>query len=313
MTSGTPRSPRFRRCPKASGLALRPVDHALLLAHSRYAMLSSTQAQKLVTGISADRLRRHLYDLFHHQFLSRPDGQSVSLMAGKGSRAMVHTLGPRGFRFLSTHYGLTPRRVAEDVGHGFIAHEVEVRDALIHIQLLSELIPEIEFFLVDELRDTLPPCPHDRRVDEWRVRVHFPSGERTVLVKPDAIFALRDRRAPPERALRWAFLEYDRATMSIQKRDLAYGSSVARKFASYAAAMAEGIHRERGMTPARVLIVTTTRERVHRMVDAFQAHAAMFDLPAKLFRFTDRSLQSCTSLFDPCWVDGDGKERSIFG
>ena len=146
------------------------------------------------------------------------------------------------------------------------------------------------------------------------MRVPFPNGERTVLVKPDAIFALRDQRAPPERVLRWAFLEYDRASMAIEKRDLAHGSSVLRKFASYTAVLTEGIHRELGMNPARILIVTTTQGRVNRMVDAFQAHAATFNLPAKPFRFIALpQLQSCTSLFDPCWVDGEGRERSIFG
>jgi hypothetical protein len=102
--------------------------------------------------------------------------------------------------------------------------------------------------------------------------------------------------------------------MAIQKRELAYGSSVLRKFASYTAAFADGIPRERGMRSARVLIVTTSGERVLRMVDAFRAHAGTFDLPAPHFRFTALpQLQSCSSLFDPCWLDGDGTARSMFG
>ncbi|HEX6010835.1 MAG TPA: replication-relaxation family protein, partial [Geminicoccaceae bacterium] len=151
-----------------------------------------------------------------------------------GSRAMVHALGPRGHRALRRHHGLSPRRVAPKIGYGYLVHEIETRDALIKLQLLIESIPGLEFLLLDELHDLLPPCPKWQRPDEWRVRVPFENGERTVLVKPDAIFAVRDRQAAAGRGLRVACIELDRGSMKIRSRDLAFGSSIARKLVCYA-------------------------------------------------------------------------------
>jgi hypothetical protein len=266
VSKASARTPRFRRCPKGT-IALREVDHAILLAHGRWSLLSSKQAEMLVPTISKDRLRRHLFDLFHHGYLSRPD-QTVSLVAGKGSRAMVHALGPLGHRALRRHYGLSPRRVAPDVGHGYLAHEIETRDALLKVQLLVESIPGLEFLLLDELREHLPPCPKGAKSDEWRVRVPFESGERTVLVKPDAVFAVRDRNAAAGRGLRFACVELDRGRMKIQTRNLSYGSSIAQKLICYAELHYQELDRARGLAPMKVAFVTTSAERVRNMVEA---------------------------------------------
>ena len=102
--------------------------------------------------------------------------------------------------------------------------------------------------------------------------------------------------------------------MPIARRDL-YGSSITRKFLCYAASYHEGIHRKLfNARTARVLVVTTSRERVSGMIEAFQALATTYDLPARLFLFTDRmSLLSSPDFLAARWQDGAGEERTIFG
>ena len=100
--------------------------------------------------------------------------------------------------------------------------------------------------------------------------------------------------------------------MPITRHGLAT-SSITRKLWSYSSAFDAGLFKQSGMTPApRVLFVTTTKERAGRMVEACQAHADARH--ATRFRFTDHAtLQSCTSLYDECWIDGAGTARPIFG
>ena len=50
------------------------------------------------------------------------------------------------------------------------------------------------------------------------------------------------------------------------------------------------------------------------MIEAFGALAASYDLPARLFLFTDRlSLLSASDFLTARWLDGAGEECTIFG
>ena len=283
------RSPRFRRVPRGE-LFLRSIHEDILRALGRFGILNTRQLEQVVTSISADRLRKHAAALYHHGYLDRPDGQQAALYDGPGSKPLVFCLAPRGARLLADRFGLLSERVSPDIGRGFLAHELEVRDVQIRAVVATRDVPGLELLLWPELRCLLPVPPSGSgalQLDEWRVRVSFEEQTRTLRVRPDAIFAFKRLEAPPERAYRHYFLEVDRGSMPIARRDL-YGSSITRKFHCYAASYHESIYRELfNARTARVLVVTTSRERVSGMLQAFGALAAAYDLPARLFLFTD--------------------------
>jgi hypothetical protein len=309
------RAPRFRRAPTGE-LVLRPIHLAILRAVGRFGLLDSRMLERLVSTISAVRLRMHASALYHHGYLDRPQGQMATLFEGTGSRPLVSTLAQKGARLLLEHDGVSPPRVPNDVGRGHLAHELSVREVLVEAELSCRAVPALEFLLFHELVRLMPPLPRSpHRPDEWPVPVSYEGQTRTLFLKPDAIVAFKNREAAPERALRWAFLECDRGTMPILRRDLLQGSSIGRKLLSYAASHRDGIHRDRfGARAARVLIVTTTAERVRGMVEACGALSAAADLPGRLFLFADRpSLLGAPGFLSARWIDGEGRERTVFG
>ena len=311
------RAPRFRRVPRGE-LIVRSIHEDILRALGRFGILNTRQLEQVVTGISASRLRKHAAALYHHSYLGRPNGQQAALYDGPGSKPLVFCVAPKGARLLAGRFGLQSERVSPDIGRGYLAHELEIRDVLVSAAVATRGVPGLELVLWPELRCLLPPVPPSGggalQLDEWQVHVSFEEQTRTLLVRPDAIFAFKRLDAPPERAYRHYFLEVDRGSMPIARRDL-YGSSITRKFLCYAASYHEGIHRQLfNARTMRALIVTTSRERVSGMIEAFGALAASYDLPARLFLFTDRmSLLSAPDFLAARWLDGAGEERTIFG
>jgi hypothetical protein len=189
------------------------------------------------------------------------------------------------------------------------------QDVLVALATAVRARPGLDLFLGEELRDMLPsPTPPDaRRFGEWHVAVTFEETTRSTLVRLDAVFALKNRAAPPERAIRHYILEADRGTMSLVKRDL-HQSSIRRKLLAYAASRREGAFQRFGAGVVRVLMVTTGRERMAGMVALCQALAASGHVSARLFLFVDgEGLLSVPNFLEARWVDGQGQERSIFG
>lgn len=303
-SGGTRRSPRFRRVPAlAAGFVPKAIDHECIRQVGRFGLLSSHHLQRLVGGISADRLLRRLTKCYHAGLIERPSGQTSTMFDGGGSRAMVYTLAPRGARLLVELDGCRPPLPSPDVGRGYLVHQTETVDFLVDLELACRRYPALELVL-DEAK----------RQDEWRTEIAFEGQTRTVYVRPDAVFALYNREAAPERAHRWACLEVDRGSMPITRRDLSQ-SSITRKLLAYGGLFAEGTFKRTGMTPApRVLVVTTGAARAKLMVEAFQALASEYGLPARHFLFTDRAgLQSCSSVLAARWLDGAGEERTLLG
>lgn len=333
-----PRRPRFTRAGTGT-LPLRAIHEAILAQVGRFGLLNSSQLEQLVPAISGDRLRKHAADLYHHGYLERPAGQQAALYTGPGSRPMVYTLSRAGARMLQVRLGTSPAllpraksRVEDkagaalappkplgtwpallsgDVGHGYLAHELLVRDVLCAAEVACRSVPALQLKLWPDLVAEVPVAD---QAAEWRVRVRLADVERTVSVRPDAIVAFKNHQAPDERSVRHAFVELDRATMPIMRRDL-YGSSVMRKWLAYSASEQQGIFSERlGARRARVLIVTTSEKRVRAMVEAFGSMAERYDLPARLFLFAEfERVVAPGAFFDPVWVDGAGVARRVFG
>jgi hypothetical protein len=128
-------------------------------------------------------------------------------------------------------------------------------------------------------------------------------------VIPDYVFALdfKDKSGTSNRA--FLFLEADRATMPVIRKNLLQ-TSFYRKLRAYEATWSQSIHQTQfGFHRFRVLTVTTSTERVKSLVAA----CAKLERGQGLFLFADRTvLEKVGDMFSPIWQTGkQGKTVSL--
>jgi hypothetical protein len=124
---------------------------------------------------------------------------------------------------------------------------------------------------------------------------------REATIIPDIVFGLD----LADSSRRNFMVEIDRGTMPVRRSD-AQQTSIERKMRVYLAAHAAKQHREQfGWANFRVLIVTTTKERIETMIDALRRLRVSRSIGPALFLFnTFDDLRSTDPL--ACeWFDGN--------
>jgi hypothetical protein len=117
--------------------------------------------------------------------------------------------------------------------------------------------------------------------------VSLPNGRdrETLGLIPDKMFALQFANRPSGRETAYFFLEADRATMPVARRDLGR-SSLRQKLLAYYETWRQQLHTSLfGIGRFRVLIVTTTPERAMHVVEA--SHTLNDGRGSGLFLLTD--------------------------
>ena len=142
----------------------------------------------------------------------------------------------------------------------------------------------------------------------WRVRVPEIGS---LGVTPDRFFGLHFSDRPRGRNRSYFFLEADRASMPIIRKDLR-GTSIFRKLLAYQATAAQKLHSERfGINNFRVLTVTRSpkQERVESMVDA----ARKLPGPQGIFLFADENSVLGLDVLELPWRNGRGELVRLAG
>jgi hypothetical protein len=118
----------------------------------------------------------------------------------------------------------------------------------------------------------------------WRVAISSTGETRTLGVVPDHMFALHLASRPRPRYL---FLEIDLGTMPVSRTSLKQ-NSIQKKAVFYSETYIQKLHQKLyGMPNFRVLVVTTTPERVQTMLDLMRTFEDRKKYPPGLFFFTD--------------------------
>ena len=142
------------------------------------------------------------------------------------------------------------------VGSLFLEHALLVSDVMVALELACREDGRIRLIHGEALQ----PKPF-----RWKVKM---GGGGKLGVIPDRVFALEypDQSGASQRA--YFFLEADRGTMPVTRRNLSQ-TSFARKLLAYEATWSQGIHQSQfGFHRFRVLTVTTSAARVQSLVDA---------------------------------------------
>jgi len=303
------RLPRFKRAAQVEPIQLTERDREIIRLVHRHRLLRSSHIVSLVPG-SAQQLLRRLQLLYHHGYLERPRAQ-IDYYQNGGSHHIVYGLGNKGWTWLKREPGtrfLDLRGAGQNraIGRMFLAHELLVSDVMVAIELSCRrngirLLTERELVRASGATGRHQPF-------RWRVKVN---GRLQLSVIPDRVFALefKGRDGEDNRAL--FFLEADRGTMPIIRKNL-FQTSFYRKLLAYEATWSQSIHRSRfDFNRFRVLTVTTNAERVRSLVDA----CSKLKRGHGLFLFADRTILGKTSdLFSPIWQSArQGERMSLLG
>ena len=279
---------RFSRSALAGSLELTDRDRAILSLVARHRFLRSTHIIAFAGG-SAQQISRRLQLLYHHGYLERPRAQLEYFHRG-GSRHVVYGLGGKGAKLLAQEFGnaFGEQKWSEKnrtVGRMFMAHALLVSDVLVAFQLACNAgavryIPQHELF------------PGGIR---WSVTL---DGGRKLGVLPDAAFALERTKDDGTTERAYFFLEADRGTMPVTRKNLAQ-TSFRRKFLAYTATWSQGIHRTRfSLNRFRMLTVGTSNARL----GALREECMKLKSGKGLFLFLHKDvLAEPASLLTPVW------------
>jgi hypothetical protein len=299
----TPRSrkPRFERIPEPAALRLTERDFFILALVSEHRLLQSHQLTKLVSG-SEQHLIRRLGRLFHSGYLDRPGAQRS--LAHLPRETFVYTLTERGRRELQRGgipvFTGVPRLSSRNAVFS-LAHDLQVSEAVVALRA-GAVTKELGFQMGYQAGD-----PGQLSVFRWYCHISYREKSKSCLVIPDTAFTLqRDEEAPS-----WFFLEFDRGTMPVARRD-PHQTSFLRKVLTYKETRQGGILWKRDEIPGfRVLVVAESERRLESLrrvtADSFQRGES------KLFLFiTLEALLQQPSPFDPTWRTCGGQAVALF-
>jgi hypothetical protein len=295
MKSKQQRLPRFTRdLDSAGSFQFTKRDLEILRHVAEHRFIRSEWLLKLVGGSKQQVLRR-LNLLYHHGYLDRPRAQLDYYHEG-GSRSMVYGLASRGAGRLRRDLNMPFERMewttrTKRVGRLFIEHTLMVSDFMAGLELDCRERADIRLLYPHELPK---PSGRENSREPFRWTVDLP-GKRRVGVVPDKVFALEVTHSDGRIERTHHFLEADRGTMPIERRDLRQ-SCVLRKLKAYEATQTMQVYRTRlGAERFRVLITCHQKERVDHIREA----VGKMDKGRRLFRvICDAELHSCTNRVD---------------
>jgi hypothetical protein len=298
------RLPRFERAP-ARGMILTPRDLDILRAVHRHRLLRSTHLISLSGGSPQTTLRR-LQLLFHHGYLDRPPMQ-LNWYA-QGSQPLVYALGHRGAELLEARGEARRRGIRWDtkkrnVSRVFLHHTLAVAEITVAFEVACRGREGVRFIPPEEVLAGAPEAPR-RLPFRWQVEVRHGGKPYRLGVEPDKVFGLEFQDAPENRRRAYFFLEADRGTMPVVRKGLGQ-TSFLRKLLAYQETWRQGLHKTHlGIMNFRVLTVTTSRERVKRLIETCHS---LLGGGSRLFLFTDQDSYRHMDILANQWVDGRGE------
>ncbi|MDR3548179.1 MAG: replication-relaxation family protein [Candidatus Pacebacteria bacterium] len=287
-------SPRFSRLATIAPIELTDRDRDIIRLVHRHRFLRSHQIVALVGG-SAQQVVRRLQLLFHHGYLERPRAQIQYYERG-GSKSIAYGLGNKGGALLRRELGITVDSDSWNernhaIGRVYLEHALLVSDVMVSLELACRKRGDVRLLYDDEIG-----LPHERHPFRWWVKIQ---GGLRLGVMPDRVFALeyKDQRGQARRE--YFFLEADRGTMPVVRKNLAQ-TSFHRKLLAYEATWANKVHqRHLGIPRFRVLTVTTSTVRVQSIIEA----CSQLQRGHGLFLFADQSVLE-KDLFSAVWQSG---------
>jgi len=223
---------------KAGSIDLTHRDEVILRTLYKYRFLTTEHLQVLTSTDSKWGMNKRLRLLYDHKYVDRPKAQKA-IFSHASKRPTVHALGNEGARLLSSHFGIAMpptvywteknRRVREK----HIEHTLGISDFMVGMEQVCRDVGNVRIIDKDEILAQSPT--HTKQAKDpfrWKTTVHAQGQAYDISIVPDYVFGLEYLDEPEGKNKAFFFVEVDRATMPVVRRDIMQ-TSFLRKMQSY--------------------------------------------------------------------------------
>lgn len=310
--SGSTKKSKLKRA-KARAMQLTERDKIILQALHQYRFLSTEHLQALTGTESRWGMNKRLRLLYDHKYIDRPQAQRA-LFSHADKRPTIYALGNQGAGVLSHQFGIPMpesvywteknRRVREK----HIAHTLGISDFMISVELACKQVGNIRLIGRDEILARSPQATKQTKFPfRWNTRIYANNHRHDIAIVPDYVFGLHYTDRPEGENRAFFFVEIDRATMPVVRKDIRQ-TSFLRKMQSYADTFERKLALERfGIKNFRVLTVTTSSDRIQTMTEAYKVELEK-RCPAGIFRFAVKTDELGTPY---TWVNAIGETGTV--
>ena len=299
---------RLRR-KKADPIDLTQRDEAILRALYKYRFLTTEHLQTLTETESKWGMNKRLRLLYDHKYVDRPKAQRA-IFSHAASRPTVHALGNEGARLLSSRFGIAMpptvywteknRRVREK----HIEHTLGISDFMVGMEKVCRDAGNVRVIDKEEILAQSPTQTKQTKDPfRWKTTVRHKGQLHDISIVPDYVFGLEYQDRPEGKNKAFFFVEIDRATMPVVRRDIMQ-TSFLRKMQSYEDTWNRKLAERRfGMNRFRVLTLTTSDDRIATMIAAYRQELGG-RVPGGIFLFRPKHLELDKNV---TWKNAAGK------
>jgi hypothetical protein len=309
MATERERGRLFQRPEKPRPIKITPRDVALMTNIARLRLASAAQLAALDGG-SQQNVERCLLALWENEYLERPIAQIDSRKRENGSRSIIYGLTRKGAGFLRRQGFDVQRRLLDGIdkekgsGWRFIKHSSGISEFFVRLELAARGRKDLRILERGEILEDAPKSRNTRRV-RLEASVRLDGVQKKNAVLPDGFFGLHFLEEEQES---YFMYEKDRGEMPVERRKSLHGTYIAKKLLTYYEASRQRQHvHELGIPNFRVLVETTTPERVEQMLDALE-HITD-GRGSNIFLFIDERTLAASNPLDAGWTSG--KRNSV--
>lgn len=289
MTDKQQRLPRFKRDPDAAGSFQVTQRDLEILRHVAEHRFIRSEWLVCLAGGSRQQVLRRLNLLYHHGYLERPRCQLDYYHEG-GSKSLVYGLASRGAGRIRRDLNIPFERMGwgarnKSAGRLFIEHTLMVSDFMAALELDCRARSDTHLLYIHEMLDLVEGQKHVQ-LSRWNTQL---SHRRQRGIVPDKVFALEITR--PDGSIKHIryFLEADRGSMPIERRDHRQ-SSITGKLKAYQTAHRKRVLRSPLGTRFHVLIIAKGTERCKGINNAIEKTVVTRGI---FFVMSDQHLRDC--------------------
>ena len=306
---------RLKRKP-TDPIQLTERDAVILKALHKYRFLTTDHLQALTGTKSRWGMNNRLRKLYDHKYIDRPKAQAA-IFAYADKRPTVYALGNTGAALIASRYNfpMPPkvywteknRRVREK----HIEHTLGISDFMVSVEMECMGSDHLEMIDPQIIINRSPVQTQNSKYPfRWKTKIRHSGQPHDISIVPDYVFGIRDKNGPRYRNEKFYFVEIDRATMPVTRRDIKQ-TSYMRKIHSYADTYERGLAERRfGMNGFQMLTVTTSQKRIQDIQTAI-ANMKNFSFSAGTFLFKEKGNGQAHFPFHQGWTNAKGKPADM--
>ena len=232
---------------------------------------------------------------------------------------MVYGLGNKGATLLASDFQIPRTKVDwtsknREIKSVFLYHTLAIAHFMVCLEVALKRTKEIRLIEPEEIIDQAPTSrrnkanPFSFKVETFKT-VHGEPRRVSFGVVPDKLFGLHFTELPRGRNKAYFFLEADRATMPVKRRDLLKTSFYKNMLGYYLSSPMKDnnlFEKTFGFKHARVLTITKSQDRIKSMLTAGK-EVDDRGRGVGMFLFAEANsfnLEDPTKLLDKIWING---------